>query len=55
MKVLELINILKQFDPNKKIIFYKLEEKDRVRIKIEQVIDEYVYQNIIVNMDEEGV
>jgi len=55
MRVLELINTLKQFDLDKKIIFYKLEEGDRVKIKIEEIIDEDVYQNVIINMDEETI
>jgi hypothetical protein len=55
MRVLELINTLKQFDLDKKIIFYKLEEGDRVKIKIEEIIDEDVYQNVIINMDEDTI
>ena len=34
MRVLELINTLKQFDLDKKIIFYKLEKGGKTKIKI---------------------
>jgi hypothetical protein len=55
MRVLELINKLKQFDLDKKIIFYKLEKGGKTKIKVEEIIDEDVYQNVIINMDEDTI
>ena len=52
MRVLELINTLKQFDLDKKIIFYKLEEGGKTKIKVEQILED-MYEDIIINMDEE--
>jgi hypothetical protein len=54
MRVLELINTLKQFDLDKKIIFYKLEEGGKTKIKVEQVLED-MYEDIIINMDEETI
>ena len=52
MRVLELINKLKKFDLDKKVIFWKLEKGGRVKIVIDE-ITENTYDEIIVNMDEE--
>ena len=54
MRVLELINKLKQFDLDKKIIFYKLEEGGKTKIKVERVFED-VSEDIIIYMDEETV
>ena len=54
MRVLELINKLKQFDLDKKIIFYKLEKGGKTKIKVEQILED-MYEDIIINMDEETI
>ena len=51
MRVLELINKLKQFDLDKKIIFYKLEKGGKTKIKVEQILED-MYEDIIINMDD---
>ena len=52
MSVLELINKLKKFDLDKKVIFWKLEKGGRLKIAIDN-ITENMYDEIIVNMDEQ--
>ena len=54
MRELELINKLKQFDLDKKIIFYKLEKGGKTKIKVEQILED-MYEDIIINMDEETI